>query len=36
LSDRALKDMGLTRGEIVAAVDGHVDRGEPDHHEPTR
>jgi uncharacterized protein YjiS (DUF1127 family) len=36
LSDRALKDMGLTRGEIVAAVDGHMDRGEPGHHEPTR
>jgi uncharacterized protein YjiS (DUF1127 family) len=29
LNDRALKDMGLTRGEIVAAVDGQVDRGEP-------
>ena len=36
LSDRTLKDMGLTRGEIVAAVDGHVYRGEPGHHEPTR
>jgi uncharacterized protein YjiS (DUF1127 family) len=35
LSDRTLKDMGLTRGEIVAAVDGQVDRGEPGHHEPT-
>jgi uncharacterized protein YjiS (DUF1127 family) len=36
LSDRALKDMGLTRGEIVAAVDGQVYRGEPVHYEPTR
>lgn len=34
LSDRTLKDMGLTRGEIVAAVHGRVHRGEqvrPDH-----
>jgi uncharacterized protein YjiS (DUF1127 family) len=29
LSDRTLKDMGLTRGEIVAAVHGQVYRGEP-------
>jgi uncharacterized protein YjiS (DUF1127 family) len=29
LDNRALKDMGLTRGEIVAAVDGQVYRGEP-------
>jgi uncharacterized protein YjiS (DUF1127 family) len=36
LSDRALKDMGLTRGEIVAAVDGQVYRGEPVHHRPTQ
>jgi uncharacterized protein YjiS (DUF1127 family) len=36
LSDRTLKDMGLTRGEIVAAVDGQVYRGEPGRHEPTR
>jgi uncharacterized protein YjiS (DUF1127 family) len=28
VDDRTLKDMGLTRGEIVAAVDGRVDRGE--------
>jgi uncharacterized protein YjiS (DUF1127 family) len=25
--DRTLKDMGLTRGEIVAAVDGRIHRG---------
>jgi uncharacterized protein YjiS (DUF1127 family) len=29
LPDRTLKDMGLTRGEIVAAVDGSVYRVEP-------
>jgi uncharacterized protein YjiS (DUF1127 family) len=29
LSDRTLKDMGLTRGEIVAAAHGQVYRGEP-------
>lgn len=29
LSDRTLKDMGLTRGEIVAAAHGRVYRGEP-------
>jgi uncharacterized protein YjiS (DUF1127 family) len=28
LSDRTLKDMGLTRGEIVGAVHGQVYRGE--------
>ena len=28
LSDRTLKDMGLTRGEIVAAAHGRVYRGE--------
>jgi uncharacterized protein YjiS (DUF1127 family) len=28
LSDRTLKDMGLTRGEIVAAAHGEVYRGE--------
>jgi uncharacterized protein YjiS (DUF1127 family) len=28
LGDRTLKDMGLTRGEIVAAVDGLVYRGD--------
>ena len=28
LGDRTLKDMGLTRGEIVAAVDGLVCRGD--------
>ena len=39
LSDRTLKDMGLTRGEIVAAVYGQVHRGEPTRWhrgEPTR
>jgi uncharacterized protein YjiS (DUF1127 family) len=36
LSDRTLKDMGLTRGEIVAAAHGQVYRGEPVRpHEPT-
>lgn len=35
VNDRTLKDMGLTRGEIVAAVDGEVYRGEPVRpHEP--
>jgi uncharacterized protein YjiS (DUF1127 family) len=35
LSDRTLKDMGLTRGEIVAAAHGQVYRGEPVRpHEP--
>lgn len=37
VDDRTLKDMGLTRGEIVAAVDGMVYRGEqvrPDEPEP--
>jgi uncharacterized protein YjiS (DUF1127 family) len=35
LSDRTLKDMGLTRGEIVAAAHGRVYRGEPvRRHEP--
>ena len=29
VDDRTLKDMGLTRGEIVAAVDGEVYRGGP-------
>jgi hypothetical protein len=29
VDDRTLKDMGLTRGEIVAAVHGQVYRGEP-------
>jgi uncharacterized protein YjiS (DUF1127 family) len=27
LDDRTLKDMGLTRGEIIATVRGQVDRG---------
>ena len=35
VDDRTLKDMGLTRGEIVAAVDGLVYRGEQVRpHEP--
>jgi uncharacterized protein YjiS (DUF1127 family) len=28
VDDRTLKDMGLTRGEIVAAVDGQLCRGD--------
>ena len=28
LSDRTLKDIGLTRGEIVAAAEGRVYRGQ--------
>jgi uncharacterized protein YjiS (DUF1127 family) len=35
LNDRTLKDMGLTRGEIVAAVHGQVYRGEPGPDERT-
>lgn len=37
IDDRTLKDMGLTRGEIVAAVDGRVYRGgrhRPEEHTP--
>ena len=34
LDDRALKDMGLTRGEIVAAVDGQIHGREPVRREP--
>jgi uncharacterized protein YjiS (DUF1127 family) len=29
VDDRTLRDMGLTRGEIIAAVDGQVYRGAP-------
>ncbi|HEX5080291.1 MAG TPA: DUF1127 domain-containing protein [Geminicoccaceae bacterium] len=34
LSDRTLKDIGLTRGEIVAAAEGRVYRGQPPRLEP--
>jgi uncharacterized protein YjiS (DUF1127 family) len=34
LDNRTLKDMGLTRGEIVAAVDGCVHGRESDRHDP--
>jgi uncharacterized protein YjiS (DUF1127 family) len=34
LDHRTLKDMGLTRGEIIAAVDGCVHGREPDRHDP--
>jgi uncharacterized protein YjiS (DUF1127 family) len=36
LDNRTLKDMGLTRGEIVAAVDGLVWGREPVRDEPKR
>ena len=34
--DRMLKDVGLTRGEIRAAVDGEMERGRPLRRRPRR